>query len=179
MVDVAEVHDSEFVYGEHTGPAAAVERIRSACADEDHHDPLDEGALLVQTFLPPEASLDTVDRLNHRAEDELREVPEVTEVVRRTGRAERTEDPMPHTVSDVLVLLDPDRTRSRDQIEDEVRERLEHVLHHGKTVHAELDVPGARAVFEGTLDGDRIRGTLRQGGAELPMDAWREGTPPP
>ncbi len=46
MVDVAEVHDSEFVFGEHAGPAAAVERIRSACADADHHDPLDEAALL-------------------------------------------------------------------------------------------------------------------------------------
>jgi cobalt-zinc-cadmium resistance protein CzcA len=99
---------------------------------------LDEGALLVQTFLPAEASLETVDRLNHRAEDELRKVPEVTDVVRRTGRSERTEDPMPHTVSDVLVLLDPDRTRSREEIEDEVRERLEHVLGVGSSVTTPL-----------------------------------------
>ena len=65
---------------------------------------LDEGAFLLQTVLPAEASLDEVDRLNHRVEDVLREVPEVEDVVRRTGRAERTEDPMPHTVSDVLVV---------------------------------------------------------------------------
>ena len=58
---------------------------------------------------PPEASLDEVDRLNHRVEDVLREFPEVEDVVRRTGRAERTEDPMPHTVSDVLVVLKPER----------------------------------------------------------------------
>ncbi len=51
---------------------------------------LDEGAFLVQTFLPSEASLDEVDRLNHRVEDQLRQVPEVVEVSRRTGRAERT-----------------------------------------------------------------------------------------
>jgi hypothetical protein len=43
----------------------------------------------------------------------------------------------------------------------------------------ELDVPGARAVFEGTLRGDRIDGRLEQGGATLPMVAWRKGTPPP
>ena len=39
---------------------------------------LDEGALLLQTILPPEASLDEVDRLNHRIEDLLREFPRST-----------------------------------------------------------------------------------------------------
>ena len=88
---------------------------------------LDEGAFLLQTVLPPEASLEEVDRLNHRVEDILREVPEVEDVVRRTGRAERTEDPMPHTLSDVLVALKPDRQRDLDAIEEDMRERLEHV----------------------------------------------------
>ena len=88
---------------------------------------LDEGAFLLQTVLPAEASLEEVDRLNHRVEDLLREVPEVDDVVRRTGRAERTEDPMPHTVSDVLVALKPDRSRSTDDIEEDMRERLEHL----------------------------------------------------
>lgn len=88
---------------------------------------LDEGALLIQTLLPPEASLEEVDRRNHRVEDVLREVPEVVEVVRRTGRSERTEDPMPHVLSDVLVVLEPKRTRSLEQIEAEMRERLEKV----------------------------------------------------
>jgi cobalt-zinc-cadmium resistance protein CzcA len=88
---------------------------------------LDEGAFLLQTSLPAEASLEEVDRLNHRVEDVLREFPEVDDVVRRTGRAERTEDPMPHTVSDVLVVLKPDRSRSLEQIESEMRERLAQV----------------------------------------------------
>jgi cobalt-zinc-cadmium resistance protein CzcA len=85
---------------------------------------LDEGAFLLQTILPAEAALDEVDRLNHRVEDVLREVPEVEEVVRRTGRAERTEDPMPHTVSDVLVVLKPGRSRDLEEIEADMRERL-------------------------------------------------------
>jgi cobalt-zinc-cadmium resistance protein CzcA len=85
---------------------------------------LDEGAYLLQTVLPAEASLDEVDRLNHRVEDLLREVPEVEDVVRRTGRSERTEDPMPHTMSDVLVVLKPSRTRSSDTIEDDMRSRV-------------------------------------------------------
>jgi cobalt-zinc-cadmium resistance protein CzcA len=86
---------------------------------------LDESAFLLQTVLPPDASLEEVDRLNHRVEDILREVPEVDDVVRRTGRAERTEDPMPHTLSDVLVALKPERTRGIDEIERDMRERLE------------------------------------------------------
>ncbi|HEX2343399.1 MAG TPA: efflux RND transporter permease subunit [Vicinamibacterales bacterium] len=86
---------------------------------------LDEGAFLLQTVLPAEAALDEVDRLNHRVEDILREVPEVEDVVRRTGRAERTEDPMPHTVSDVLVVLKPRRARNLEEIEADMRERLE------------------------------------------------------
>ena len=88
---------------------------------------LDEGALLLQTLLPPEASLDEVDRRNHRVEDVLRSFPEVKEVVRRTGRAERTEDPMPHVLSDVLVVLKPERSRSLEKLEGEMRERLEKV----------------------------------------------------
>jgi cobalt-zinc-cadmium resistance protein CzcA len=88
---------------------------------------LDEGAFLLQTILPTEASLEEVDRLNHRVEDILREVPEVDDVVRRTGRAERTEDPMPHTVSDVLVTLKAGRTRELEAIEADMRARLEHL----------------------------------------------------
>jgi cobalt-zinc-cadmium resistance protein CzcA len=88
---------------------------------------LDEGAFLLQTVLPAEAALEEVDRLNHRVEDILREVPEVEDVVRRTGRAERTEDPMPHTLSDVLVVLKPERSRTLEDIEGDMRERLEGV----------------------------------------------------
>jgi cobalt-zinc-cadmium resistance protein CzcA len=88
---------------------------------------LDEGALLLQTILPPEASLEEVNRRNLRVEDVLRKFPEVREVVRRTGRAERTEDPMPHVVSDVLVVLEPERSRPLEELEEEMRKQLEKV----------------------------------------------------
>lgn len=95
--------------------------------------PLDEGAILMQTFLPPEASLDEVNRLNHRVEDVLRTFRDVDDVVRRTGRAERTEDPMPHTVSDVLILLKPDR-RHDPKLVERMRRAVE-------------KVPGVSALF--------------------------------
>lgn len=78
---------------------------------------IDEGALMVQTLAPPEASLDYVDRVNRRVEEILRKMPDVAEVVRRTGRSEETGDPMPHTLSDVLVVLregaDPREVRAK------------------------------------------------------------------
>jgi cobalt-zinc-cadmium resistance protein CzcA len=114
---------------------------------------LDEGAFLIQTTLPPEASLDEVDRLNHRVEDVLRAFPEVADVVRRTGRAERTEDPMPHTVSDVLVVLKPDRRRSLAALEQAMRERVERV-------------PGVSALFTTPL-GMRIDEGLGGSPADL------------
>lgn len=88
---------------------------------------LDEGALMINTSLPGEASLEQVDLLNHHVEDVLRTFPEVSEVIRRTGRSERTEDPMAHTYSDVLVVLKPERKRDIAQLTAAMRERTERV----------------------------------------------------
>lgn len=106
---------------------------------------LDEGALLMQTSLPAEASLDEVDRLNHRVEDVLRGFPEVEDVVRRTGRAERTEDPMPHTLSDVLIVLRRDRARSTEELEEVMREAVEAV----PAVSASFTTPLGMRIDEG------------------------------
>jgi len=95
---------------------------------------LDEGAFLLQTIMPPDTALDEVDRINHRVEDVLRKFGDVEDVVRRTGRAERTEDPMPHVVSDVLVVFKPDRVNGLEVLESEMREALE-------------DVPGVSVLF--------------------------------
>jgi len=88
---------------------------------------LDEGAFLLQTVMPPDTALDEVDRINHRVEDVLRKFGDVEDVVRRTGRAERTEDPMPHVVSDVLVVLKPERSGDLESLEGDMREALENV----------------------------------------------------
>jgi cobalt-zinc-cadmium resistance protein CzcA len=88
---------------------------------------LDEGAFLLQTIMPPDTSLEEVDRVNHRVEDVLRQFDDVEDVVRRTGRAERTEDPMPHVVSDVLVVLTTERSAPLETLEADMREALESV----------------------------------------------------
>ena len=106
-----------------TAPAIALALV----VGSDFMPQLDEGAFLLQTIMPPDTALDEVDRINHRVEDVLRKFTDVEEVVRRTGRAERTEDPMPHVVSDVLVVLKPDRSVELETLEAQMREALESV----------------------------------------------------
>lgn len=67
---------------------------------------LDERALMLHSKLPSETSLAAVDEANFRLEAQLMEIPGVETVYRRTGRGEVAEDPMPHTLSDVLVVLE-------------------------------------------------------------------------
>lgn len=115
---------------------------------------LDEGALLIQTVLPGEASLEQVDKVNIQVEDVIRSSPGVAFVSRRSGRSEETEDPMPHVISDVLVQLKPPAEREdTDTVADGIREALE-------------DVPGVAALFTTPL-GMRIDEGLGGTPAEL------------
>lgn len=84
---------------------------------------LDERALMLQSKLPSETSLAAVDEANFRLEARLMEVPGVATVYRRTGRGEVAEDPMPHTLSDVLVVLE--KGADTQAVERIVAERVE------------------------------------------------------
>ena len=84
---------------------------------------LDEGALMLNSRLPAETSLASVDEANIQLEEKLAKVAGVASVYRRTGRAEMTEDPMPHTISDVLVVLDG--KRETKAVEKDVTEAIE------------------------------------------------------
>ena len=88
---------------------------------------LDEGALMAQTVLPSDASLAAVDEANRRLREAMsRRCPASRSVYRRTGRGEITEDPMPHSISDVLDRARAGRRRRRassDEIE-EIAEEL-------------------------------------------------------
>ena len=115
---------------------------------------LDEGALLIQTVLPGEASLEQVDKTNLQVQEAIEGVNGVAAVSRRTGRSEETEDPMPHVLSDVLVQLKPPQERGdTDAVADEIREALE-------------DVPGVATLFTTPL-GMRIDEGLGGTPAEL------------
>jgi cobalt-zinc-cadmium resistance protein CzcA len=86
---------------------------------------LDEGALMLNSSLPAETSLQAVDDANRLLERELDAIPGVAAHYRRTGRGEITEDPMPHYLSDVLVILEPGAATERvERAVAEVAERM-------------------------------------------------------
>jgi len=103
---------------------------------------LDEGALMVQTVLPSDASLSAVDEANQLFERELSGLAGVAASYRRTGRGEITEDPMPHYLSDVLLVLEPgaDADAVGHELE-EIGERMPFAL--------ELTTPMGMRIAEG------------------------------
>ena len=103
---------------------------------------LDEGAVLVQTLLPSDASLAAVDGANRDLEESLAAMEGVRASYRRTGRGEATEDPMPHYLSDVLIVIEDGASAA------EVGPRVEEVLEH-LPFTAELTTPMGMRIAEG------------------------------
>ena len=68
---------------------------------------LDEGALALQAWRLPSVALEESVRQTGEIERALRQFPEVTSVVSKTGRAEIATDPMGVEISDILVMLQP------------------------------------------------------------------------
>lgn len=87
--------------------------------------PFNEGAAQVNLLLPPDSSLAVSDEYGRRLETVLREVSGIRHVGRRTGRAAGDEHAMPVSVTEAVVSFDPDVDRSREEILEEIRERLE------------------------------------------------------
>lgn len=98
--------------------------VAGASVGADFVPHLDEGYLMLETGVAPEASLETADQLVEAVAQEAAGYDQVVNVTRRLGRGERTEDPMPHTNADILVELDPHRTVDDETIAEALRERV-------------------------------------------------------
>ncbi|MGA1606730.1 MAG: efflux RND transporter permease subunit, partial [Planctomycetota bacterium] len=88
--------------------------------------PFNEGSAQVNIMLPPDTSLAASDRFGRRLETVLLEVDGIAHVARRTGRAEGDEHIMPVSTTEAIVSFDPNSTRSRDAILEEIRHELSH-----------------------------------------------------
>jgi serine-type D-Ala-D-Ala carboxypeptidase/endopeptidase len=53
---------------------------------------------------------------------------------------------------------------------------MDHVLHHGKRVHFEYGEGAGKAVVDGMLDGDVVKGTMQRGPLRLPITGYRAGS---
>ena len=88
---------------------------------------LDEGAIAMQVWRLPSVSLETSNEISTKAEQVVREFPEVKTVVSRTGRAEIATDPMGVEISDTYLILNPPDTW-RFETKDELLEALDESL---------------------------------------------------
>ncbi|MEX1023776.1 MAG: efflux RND transporter permease subunit [Planctomycetota bacterium] len=86
--------------------------------------PFNEGTAQINIVLPPDASLATSERYGRRMEAIMIGVEGVQTVARRTGRAPGDEHAMPVSVSEAIVNFDPESERSREEIIEEIRDRL-------------------------------------------------------
>lgn len=93
---------------------------------------LDEGAIAIQVLRLPSVSLEESIQGATRFEKVIREFPEVTTVVSKTGRAEIATDPMGVELSDAIVMLKPQAqwktAQTRDALVEKISTRLREVL---------------------------------------------------
>ena len=89
---------------------------------------LDEGCVGLQTFRIPSISLPQSLEVQGRAERILKRVPEVMDVVSKTGRADIASDPMGVEISDVIVTLKPREdwttAKTKDELVDKMRDAM-------------------------------------------------------
>jgi HME family heavy-metal exporter len=95
--------------------------------ESDFLPPFNEGSVQANVLLPPGASLRSSERASAAAIKQLQEIPEVTSIVCKVGRAELDEHVMGVNVSEMILALDPNSHREREVILEDIRHALNSV----------------------------------------------------
>ena len=94
--------------------------------ERDFLPPFNEGAVQINVLMPAGTSLEKSKEVAEIAGARIREVPEIRTLARRTGRAELDEHAEGVNVTEFFASMD-ESNRSRQEILDDIRERLEEV----------------------------------------------------
>ncbi|MCA9582022.1 MAG: efflux RND transporter permease subunit, partial [Myxococcales bacterium] len=121
-----------------------------------------EGSVTINMVLAPGTALSESNALATMAERALLEDPGVQTVGRRTGRAERDEHVLGVETSELEVRIEPDDTRTREQLFADLRERLQVVPAQftlGQPISHRIEhmVSGQRSALSIKVIGDDLR----------------------
>jgi CzcA family heavy metal efflux pump len=92
--------------------------------ERDTLPPFNEGAVQLNVVLPPGTSLTQSNEINRRVESRVQEIEDITQFVRRTGRAELDEHAEGVHMSEYILELDPLSPRTREEQLNEIREAM-------------------------------------------------------
>lgn len=135
---------------------------------------MDEGAILLQMNTPSGTSLGETDRIASQVTKVLEGGPDIAAIIQPTGRAERSEDPMPITVAEHVIQLVPrsQRKHTIPEIEAWIREQLKKVPGVSTSITSPLNmridesISGTSAAIAIKIFGGDLE-TLAQKGKEL------------
>ena len=102
----------------------AIAALFLARLERDFLPPFNEGAVQLNVVLPPGTSLETSNDIAGRVENRLKEIEDIEQFVRRTGRAELDEHAEGVNMSEFILELDPESPRSREEQLEEIREAM-------------------------------------------------------
>ena len=92
--------------------------------ERDFLPPFNEGSVQLNVVLPPGTSLATSNEIGGRVEERLKKIDDIVKFVRRTGRAELDEHAEGVNMSELILELDPESPRSREEQLEEIREAM-------------------------------------------------------
>lgn len=105
----------------------AVAAIFVSRLEKDFLPAFNEGTIQLNVVLPPGTSLAESERIAGTAEKSLMQIEDVQRFVRRTGRAELDEHAEGVNMSEIIIELDPNSPRSREEQLAEIRDAMSEI----------------------------------------------------
>ncbi len=127
--------------------------------ERDFLPPFNEGSIQLNLQLPPGTSLSVSNEIAKRCEAQLKRIPDVIKIGRRTGRAELDEHAEGVNTSEFLIEMSPDSHRSRARQVEAVRSAMS-------------EVPGVIYAVEQPIS-HLISHMLSREGSDWHQDLWR------
>ncbi|GAA4468624.1 efflux RND transporter permease subunit [Novipirellula rosea] len=107
----------------------AIAAIFVSRLEKDFLPPFNEGTIQLNVVLPPGTSLAASNEIARSVEESLKQIDDVQRFARRTGRAELDEHAEGVNMSEMIIELDPNSPRSREEQLAEIREAMEEFPH--------------------------------------------------